>query len=102
MKRPLSPDGSLWHHGVHDGKSVVQYVQDVEPILERNKGLARQNDGYNASRDMQHAASIPFVVVEMWRNDLGVDIFDPNHAEKVKRLLNDPDWRWLRRSEGRV
>ncbi len=78
-------------------------TQDVEPILDLNK--AAFNDGtmgYTPSRDMRKIAEIPLVVAEKWRNELGVDVFDKNHAPAVKRLLNDPEWLYLRTAPGRV
>ena len=41
-------------------------------------------------------ARIPLIIVAKWRHELGVDYFNPDHQDKVDRLLNDPDWRWLR------
>lgn len=71
--------------------------QDVNPYLDANK--AAQNDGtrgWTPSRDFKKKASIPLWVVEYWNNEYGVDMFNPNHKPAVRRLLGDPDWRWLR------
>ena len=94
--------GSLFFRGRHDGRLVVEAVQDLAPILERNKALAVAGDGYSPSRELRRAASIPAVVAEKWRNELGIDVFDPDHWPAVRRLLNDPEWRWLRTAEGRL
>lgn len=77
--------------------------QDVEPILDLNK--AAYNDGtrgYTPSRDLRKIAEIPLIVAEKWRNELGVDVFNKDHAPAVRRLLNDPEYLYLRTAPGRV
>ena len=105
MRRPLAPStvsGALFWRGVHDGKAVVETVQDVAPILERNRALATGGDRYSASRELRRVASIPLVVVQLWRDRYGIDLLDPDHWPAVKRLLGDPEWRHLRTAGGRL
>jgi hypothetical protein len=84
-------------------KTIIETVQDVAPALERNKALQNEGDGgWSPSRELRRAASIPHVVILKWRHDHGIDVFDRNHWPAVKRLLNDPDWRWLRTAPGRL
>lgn len=83
-----------------DGLITERLVHDAEPVLERNKALANHNDGWTASREMRRVASIPMGVVLAWKHIDGIDVFNPDHAEAVKRKLNDPDWRYLRNAEG--
>lgn len=85
-----------------DDFTIVR-TQDVEPILDRNKAL--QNHGHNGwtgERTMRHVADIPLVVAEIWMQRYGVDVFNKDHAPAVRRLLNDPDWRYLRTSGGQL
>ena len=84
-----------------DGKLVHKRTQDVEPILDHNKRLTTHNDGYSPDRSLRRAASIPAAVVEQWMRE-GVNIFDPNCRDEVRRRLNDPDNRYLRTSEGKL
>src|SRR5882724_1874833 len=80
-----------------DGKScVIESVQDVEPILERNKALQNSTDGYTPSRDMKFVATIPPIIEMKWRTELGIDINNRNHWPAVKRLLNSSEWSYLR------
>ncbi len=84
-------------------KTIIETVQDTAPILERNKAMQNEDDrGWGASRDLRRAASIPDIVILKWRNEYGIDVFDRNHWPAVKRLLNDPDWRWLRTAPGKL
>lgn len=84
------------------GDLTVHRGADVEPNLELNKALYSLNDGYSPSREMRRAASIPMPIVEKWRNELGVNVFDPNHKEAVRRLLNSNEYRFLRTAPGRL
>lgn len=86
----------------HDGEgdtAAIETVQDVEPILDRNKAFATedQNDWWRL------AASIPDVVTLQWMRDDG--IFWPKLPKREKtaylrRKLNDSDWRHLKTIPG--
>jgi len=84
---------------------VLQNVQDVEPLLELNKkeltGDSMYGTGDNAV-GMRKVASIPLVVIEKWKRELGVDIMNKNDWPKIKQLLNDPENRFFRTREGRL
>jgi hypothetical protein len=47
-------------------------------------------------------ARIPLIIVEKWRNELGVDYWNPDHQDKVDALLNSNEWRWLRTDWGTI
>ena len=74
--------------------TLVKYVQDVDPILDRNKEA--QVDSFDKRSEMWHAASVPNVVLMKWATEHGVQYWNPAHKDGVKRLLNDPEYRYLR------
>lgn len=80
-----SEDGDTWH---------VRHEQDTQAFTDLNK--EQQADGWDKREDMWHAARIPNVIIVEWMVKHGVNLFDPNHKPGVKRLLNDPDYRYLR------
>ena len=81
--------------------TVIETVQDVAPVLERNKALQNADDGgWSPTRELRRAASIPDILVLKWRNEEGIDVFDPNHWPAVKRKLNSSEYRWLRTAPG--
>lgn len=88
-----------------EDKVVLQNVQDVGPLLELNKkeltGDSMYGTGDNAV-GMRKVASIPLVVIEKWKRELGVDIMNKNDWPKIKQLLNDPENRFFRTREGRL
>lgn len=84
------------------GALTVIRLSDVEENLEQNKRLYSHNDGYTPSRELRRAASIPMSIVEKWRNELGVDVFNPDHKPAVRRLLNSSEYLYLRTAPGRL
>lgn len=88
-----------------EDRLVVRTTQDVEPILDHN--VALQNDpgydGYSKSRDFRHVASIPTILVHHWERTEGLNIYRQEDWEYIKKKkLNDPEYRKLRTSLGRV
>ena len=89
----------------HDKDNVVlKNTQDVQPILEMNKKEMAGDSPYGAQNNpnMRKVASIPLVIIEKWQRELGIDIMDKNDMPKIKKLLNDPEYRWLRTHESNL
>jgi hypothetical protein len=89
-----------------EDKVILNSVQDIEPILELNK-KEQNNDsmygiGNTETLGMRKVASIPLVVIEKWKQELGVDIMNKNDWPKVKQLLNDPENRFFRTNESKL
>lgn len=76
------------------GTVQVKYedVGGAAAIIEQNRQAAE----VNKRDDMWHVGKIPAKVIYDWMINHGVNLFDPNHKGGVKRLLNDPDYRYLR------
>jgi hypothetical protein len=79
-----------------DGVVHVERIQDVEPILARNKALQSVPQQSDWGR---HIASIPNVILERWIQEEGVNYLalpGEEFARLIRRKLSDPDWRHLR------
>ena len=84
--------------------TTIETVQDVEPFLERNKQM-RNDTEYSKNgikQEWWHAASIPVVVQYKWLKDYGIDIHNADHAQKVNQMLDSPEWRYLKTTDGRI
>ena len=51
---------------------------------------------------MRKVASIPLIIIEKWKAEHGVDIMNKDHWHRVKQLLNDPEYRFLRTHESNI
>ena len=87
------------------GKIHIHKEQDVNPFLLANKNeMSSQSSGFKG--DMHKMASIPPIVLEMWREDMkakGYPNPNPLAVENRKYLLsklNDPEWNFLRTKQG--
>ena len=83
-----------------DGNVLLHTEQDAEPILDLNKkkrDLGRA--WYAADPDVHKVASIPNGVAMQWLTRYGVEAWNPEHMDRVRRLLNDPEWRYLKTAE---
>jgi len=87
------------------GKINIKKEQDVNPFLAANRNeLSSQTSGFKG--DMHKMASIPPIVLEMWREDMkkhGYPDTNPLAVCNRKYLLsklNSPDWNFLRTKQG--
>ena len=73
------------------GAIVVERAQDVEPILERCKELARSDTFRSESNELHHVAEFPLVLIEKYCADKGVTFQEFMHnMDHVKAMLGDP------------
>lgn len=68
---------------------------------EQNAIPQKQYKSALRKKNMWKVASIPNIVVEQWKKE-GIDLFNDEDWPKVRAKLNDPDYKWLRTSPGRV
>ena len=104
---------AVWHEydSLTDTTTIAE-IQDVEPALESNKAAQNAGDspgmGHNEAwrrgvkENMVHVATIPNSVIMKWQREKGINVFNKDHRKAVLRLLNDPEWRYLRVATGRV
>jgi len=82
-----------------DSLIIAESMQDVEPILERNKALRSTPQRSDWGR---HVASIPCVIMTRWLNEAYAEgntqlrMFTQEFDELVAKKLRDPDWKYLR------
>ena len=93
----FNPDTGMasWWHEHADGWAI-ENAQYADPILDLNKEAQNHCNPMNAAGDIRMVARIPLIVIQKWRNELGVDYWNPDHQDKVDALLNSSEWRWLR------
>lgn len=81
---------------------TLGHHQDVTPILDQCKEAAADvwKHKQQAKDEWAHYATVPNVVALEWLQKYGVDFYsaDPAHRRGVMRLLNDPDYKYLKRT----
>lgn len=86
-----------------DGTYDVFSTQENDPFLDSNRALANADDkGWSPSRDFRREASIPFGLINKWREEDGVNVLHPDGHDFLKRKINDYDWSYLRTSPGKT
>jgi hypothetical protein len=88
-----------------DGTITIRSIGADAPTLDHNatlRALATTDRGYSQTGDMKRVATIPAALIVKWRMEEGLDIHDPDHAERFMRKLNDPDYAYLRTAPGRL
>ena len=94
MSRKLG-DGQTFHFHSADGTSAIQHKsEDLTKLLDQNKRL--QQEDHHIKDELRLSARIPVTIYYEWKNKFGVDLYDKNHAPAVRRLLNSPDYRYLK------
>ena len=88
-----------------DGKLTIHNQQNLSPLLERNKKLYTQNDGYTASRDMRRVASVPPIILQVWTKEYNGTrnwwALPKETQKKIMRTkLNSSEFRYFRTAEG--
>lgn len=100
---PMTGVASYHHYDFQSGNTVIEYVQDVDPYLENNKAQQLQDNAkQQIKNNWWHVASIPVGVQYKWMTDHGVNVWDKNHKKGVFKLLNDPDYKYLRTTTGNI
>lgn len=64
----------------------------TQAVIEQNKRM----EGTGKGKDMWLAASIPPAVQYEWMHKYGIQFWNPDHKEGVRRLLNSDEYRYLR------
>ena len=92
------------HYDEMDDTVSIETIQDTSANLEYSRNLQKDEDywKHGVKQSMAHAAHIPAAVIQKWMNEFGVNVFDPNHMNKVRSLLNSPEYAYLRTTSKRI
>ena len=110
---PVTGKETWFHSDGSDGKHFfIEEIEDVSAIIEANKAIQNRYDGGamgmnqvfrdGVKKGWAHVARIPNSVINKWKIEKGVDVFNKDHLKAVNRLLNDPEWKYLRVGTGRL
>ena len=89
-------DNETWH---------IKNTFNVGDILQANKAQANLNiDGRFGNQRMHAMAEIPLVFVTKFLKEHNLDVFstDPSEQKRLRRLLEDPEYRFLKTSNKKL
>lgn len=95
-----------FHKDPITGKITIHKSQNTSELLDLN--LAEQDVSNSWKGDMHKVASIPLIIIEMWREELiAKGATNPNPLHKDNKAffiakINSGDWSKLRTKRGRI
>lgn len=97
---PLTGMAVTFQYDHANEQFIIAHRQDATPVIEDNKWKLLDLDAHKreAKNDWAHYAKIPEIVIMEWRQKFGVDFYDPNHWTRVLKLLEDPEYKYLKRT----
>lgn len=99
-KRLISDRNGIKTFMTHNGDTFdITKVQDISKNLELNRAVANEVGKRSGSDAYNQVASIPAIIVTKWLIEEGIDLYNPDHSDAIKKKLNSSDFRYLRTSE---
>lgn len=97
---PLTGMSVSFDYNTVTDEITIGHHQDVSAIIEDNKVALMDLDEHKraSKKEWAHYAKIPEIVILEWRAKYGVDFHNPAHFRKCMALLNDPDYKYLKRT----
>lgn len=101
MKRLLEVDerGIQRYYREQDGQMIVEKVQDVTAIIDDNK--RRKNEVSGRMGDLVHVAEIPFVLLERWCQEDGINYMAQENRKALMRKIHERDNSFVKVHPGR-
>jgi hypothetical protein len=85
----------------YDPVSDTTYIgreEDVTAYVEFGKAM-QNHEQYSKDgikKGWWHYCLFPPIIIEKWLTEHGVNVFDRNHQKAVFRLINQPEYRYLK------
>lgn len=100
----VTGDKQYHHYDPLNDVTTIETVYNVQPVLEVNKEKAknREYSKDGIKRGWWHFGTIPNGVIAKWLKEDGINFYDRNHWEAVKRKLRDPSYRYLKVTSGKL
>lgn len=92
------PDGrEEWLHWDPAGRFHIEHRADLQAHVDWCKAMdTSPAKGWSPTREWKLVASIPPVIQLKWIQLYGADPLKRGNEDLLERVLNDPEWRYLR------
>ncbi|MBL4940915.1 MAG: hypothetical protein JKY81_04555 [Colwellia sp.] len=91
---------STFHYDEMSDTTTIKQTQDVDPYLEANK-IERESQSSKIGDGLQKIASIPLILIDTWRKEIGSDPLSVANRGWLMSRLNDPAYSKLRTRTGK-
>jgi len=94
---PLTGVKTYHYYDPATDQTHIESTQDITAHVDLAKKLhntSYQKDGIK--NDWMHAAHFPAIIQEKWLREYGIDVMNKDHMPRVLRMLNDPEWKYLK------
>lgn len=101
---PLTHSQTWHYYDPETDETTIEEIQDPTFYVELNKETQKDADysKRGIKNEWWHIARIPNAIIHKWMVEEGINVMDNKHWPRVKKKLNDPEWRYLRTGLGRV
>lgn len=98
---PLNNISQYMHYDEDTDISHFESVGDATEVLEYNRALANDTDitKYGIKNDLWLYAKIPAIVQLKLMAEKGIDIYKKEHGNALSKVLEDPDYRYLKTTD---
>ena len=97
-RNPITGEEVYHEYNASAHTTTITHEQDVQPLIDRNIMSANDDDKtkHGIKNDWWKYASIPNIIAMKWKQEKGVDIFNRDHQKAMFKLLNDPEYKFLK------
>ena len=95
---PFSGITTTFDYIESEDRTVIGREQDCSLILEANKVLQNEDEVWKrgVKQSWAHYCQVPNIIIEKWKKDHGVDFFNKDHEKAWLKLVNQPEYRYLK------
>ncbi len=100
---PFTETTSWFEYDAILDKTTIYTEQNVDRYIEANKKRQSNPDyfGYGVKQEYAHVATVPNSVIHKWMKE-GINFYRSDDWPKVRKKLNDPEWKYLKTFTGKV
>jgi hypothetical protein len=95
---PFTGESVYYEYNHANKHATITHTQKVDRIIDNN--VVDTNDTWRTQegikRDWWHYARVPNTVIIDWKQNKGVDFYNPADRKKVFQLLNSPEYKMLK------
>lgn len=87
---------------VEDGKIIISGKANIEWLIDQNKRKIDSGvNGFNQSGNIRQIAELDMDTVVRLKTEHGIDVWNPDHMDALKKWLRNPENKYFRTVHGK-